>query len=170
MPALRPYSPADRDWLVGRHAALYREAEGFDDSFGPLVGDILDGFARAHDPRCEAGWIAEQDGVRLGSIFCVRYDAHRAKLRLFLLVPEARGMGLGQGLLDQCMQFARGAGYGGMTLWTHESHKAACALYVKNGWRLTRSEPVRSFGVDLVEQTFEIDFEAGTGEGAGAPA
>ena len=158
MVEIRAYGAADRDWLVERHQTLYGQAEGFDDSFGPLVGRILDAFALEQDPRCEAGWIAEENGVRLGSIFCVRHDAHRAKLRLFLLVPEARGKGLGQALLDRCMGFAKGAGYQGMTLWTHESHVAACALYVKTGWRLARSEPVQSFGVDLVEQTFEIDF------------
>ena len=89
----------------------------------------------------------------------MRHSKRRAKLRLFLLVPLARGMGLGQRLLDHCMGFARGAGYEGMTLWTHESHAAACALYTKNGWHMTRSTPVQSFGVDLVEQTFEIDFD-----------
>jgi GNAT superfamily N-acetyltransferase len=158
MATLRAYTPQDRDWLVERHGTLYAEAEGFDDTFGPLVGTILDAFAADHDPSCEAGWIAEENGTRLGSIFCVRFDATRAKLRLFLLVPEARGRGLGQVLLDRCMSFAQGAGYQGMTLWTHASHEAACALYAKNGWRLTRSEPVQSFGVDLEEQTFEIDF------------
>ncbi len=158
MADLRAYTPADRDWLVERHGTLYAQAEGFDDSFAPLVGTILDAFATDHDPSCEAGWIAEDAGQRLGSIFCVRHDATRAKLRLFLLVPEARGRGLGQALLDRCMGFARGAGYHGLTLWTHASHEAACALYVKNGWQLMASKPVRSFGVDLEEQTYRIDF------------
>lgn len=158
MATLRAYSPADRDWLVAQHGTLYAQAEGFDDTFGPLVGTILDGFAAEHDPVCEAGWIAEENGQRLGSIFCVRHDATRAKLRLFLLVPEARGKGLGQRLLDRCMGFARDAGYDGMTLWTHASHEAACALYLKNGWRLTQSKPVHSFGVDREEQTYEFDF------------
>ena len=158
MAQIRPYAAQDKDWLVDRHAALYAAAEGFDDTFGPLVGRILDEFAASHDPSCEAGWIAQENGRRLGSIFCVRHGPDRAKLRLFLLVPGARGKGLGQALLTQCMTFAQRSGYQGMTLWTHASHEAACALYVKNGWRLTRSEPVRSFGVDLEEQTFEIAF------------
>ena len=158
MTEIRAFTADDRDWLVEQHATLYRQAEGFDDTFGPLVGSILDAFLLEHDRACEAGWIAEAEGQRLGSIFCVRHDRTRAKLRLFLLVPLARGRGLGQRLLDQCMRFAQEAGYAGMTLWTHESHAAACALYLKNGWTLTRSEPVLSFGVDLIEQTFEIDF------------
>ncbi|MEM6373689.1 MAG: GNAT family N-acetyltransferase [Pseudomonadota bacterium] len=155
---LRPYCASDLDWLVERHATLYAQAEGFDYTFGPLVRQILTAFARDHDPTCEQGWIAGQDGVRLGSIFCVRHDAQTAKLRLFLLVPEARGQGVGRVLLQRCMGFARNAGYGGMQLWTHESHKAACALYARAGWTLTTSQSVRSFGQDLVEQTWIYRF------------
>lgn len=149
---LRPFKSNDLDWLVERHAELYASDEGFDDSFGPLVRSILEAFLAEHDPTCEKGWIAEVDGRRLGSIFCVRADASTAKLRLFLLVPDARGKGLGQHMLDQCMAYARGAGYAGMTLWTHESHAAACALYARNGWNLETSDPVHAFGRDLVEQ------------------
>lgn len=155
---IRRYDPGDRDWLVAQHGLLYRAAEGFDESFPDLVGGILDGFAQSHDPNREAGWIAQQNGQRLGSIFCVAHSQGWAKLRLFLLVPEARGKGLGRALLAQCMGFAQASGYQGMTLWTHESHQAACALYLKTGWRLVHSKPVHTFGVDLVEQTFEIDF------------
>ena len=154
---LRPYHATDADWLVDQHQTLYRRDEGFDDTFGPLVARILAEFTADHDPATEAGWIAERaDGTRLGSIFCVRLDAQTAKLRLFLLVPEARGLGLGRRLLDTCMAFARRAGYRRMTLWTHESHRAACALYVKAGFDLIAARPVRSFGVDLVEQTWQI--------------
>lgn len=156
---IRDFDPSDTDWLVDRHQALYAAEEGFDDTFGPLVRSILDDFVAGHDPACEAGWIAEEAGRRLGSIFCVRHDAQTAKLRLFLLVPEARGRGLGHRLLRHCMGFARASGYCGMTLWTHESHAAACALYARNGWALQRSEPVTSFGVPLVEQTWSIRFD-----------
>lgn len=153
---LRPYSAADFDWLVALHRVHYREAEGFDDSFAPLVASILRAFEADHDPACEAGWVAERDGVPLGSIFCVRLDDRTAKLRLFILAPEARGLGLGKRLLTHCMGFARAAGYTGMQLWTHESHAAACALYAQFGWRCTSSKPVHSFGVDLVEQAWEV--------------
>lgn len=154
----RRFDAADTDWLVERHATLYAQNDGFDDSFGPLVRQILDDFVAEHDPACERGWIAEGSGARIGSIFCVRLDEETAKLRLFLLLPEARGQGLGARLLQQCMGFAEGAGYRGMQLWTHESHTAACALYAAFGWVLVASEPVHSFGQDLVEQTWRYRF------------
>ncbi len=153
---LRIFRPEDADWLVARHAALYARDEGFDASFGVLVAEIVAAFLERHDARCERGFVAERTGARLGSIFCVRGDAPGvAKLRLFFLEPEARGLGLGQRLLDTCLGFARGAGYGRIRLWTHESHRAACALYAKNGFAMTGARPVRSFGVDLVEQSWE---------------
>ncbi|EPX82039.1 GNAT family N-acetyltransferase [Salipiger mucosus] len=153
--ALHPYTPDDRPWLVAQHALLYGREEGFDASFGALVAEILEAFEADHDPECERGWIAWEGETPLGSIFCVRADAETAKLRLFLLVPEARGRGLGQRMLEACMGFAREAGYRRMSLWTHESHRAACALYARNGFALVRSEPCHSFGVDLVEQGWE---------------
>ena len=153
---LRNYTPLDRPWLVDLHGTLYAQAEGFDDTFGALVESILRDFEAAHDPASERGFVAEEDGTPLGSIFCVRQGPETAKLRLFILTPEARGKGLGQMLHDACTGFAHAAGYKEMALWTHESHKAACALYRRNGWRLVRSEPVHSFGVDLVEQGWEI--------------
>ncbi|MEQ6248479.1 GNAT family N-acetyltransferase [Sulfitobacter sp. HNIBRBA3233] len=155
---LRPFTPDDRDWLVAAHAKHYAREEGFDESFGILVAGILDDFIASHDPEDERGWIAWEDGKRIGSIFCVRLDGTRAKLRLFLLMPDARGKGLGRRLLETCTGFARACGYDGMQLWTHESHRAACALYRRNGWRLIAERPVTSFGQSLNEQTFEITF------------
>lgn len=125
-------------------------------TFGPLVAAILHKFCEAHDPACEQGWIAHRGDERLGSIFCMRQTAQTAKLRLFLLTPEARGQGLGKLLLRQCMDFARGSGYRDMQLWTHESHQAACALYAAFGWQLVASKPVHSFGQDLIEQSWEL--------------
>ncbi|MDK3019448.1 GNAT family N-acetyltransferase [Pseudodonghicola flavimaris] len=153
---LRPFRPEDAPWLVERHQTLYARDEGFDESFGPLVAEILQGFIADHDPGREAGWIAEAEGQRLGSIFCVDAGDRVAKLRLFLLVPEARGLGLGKRLLSTCMDYARATGYREMVLWTHESHRAACALYAAAGWVLEESKPVHSFGVDLVEQSWRI--------------
>jgi GNAT superfamily N-acetyltransferase len=148
----------DAGWLTMRHGELYAAEEGFDASFEPLVARILADFLDGHDPTRERGWIARAGDRRLGSIFCVAGPGPGlAKLRLFLLEPEARGLGLGQRLLDTCLDFARSAGYARMTLWTHESHRAACALYAKNGFSCVRSEPVHSFGVDLVEQVWERD-------------
>ena len=156
--AIRNLEIGDAGWLIQRHAELYAQAEGFDASFEPLVAEILAGFLRSHDPKCERAFIAAAGPTRLGSIFCVRSGTPGvAKLRLFLLEPAARGRGLGRRLLDTCLAFARGAGYRKMRLWTHESHRAACALYAKAGFRCLSSTPVHAFGVDLVEQTWEID-------------
>lgn len=154
---IRHLADGDIDWLVAQHGVHYARAEGFDASFGVLVRGILEEFSAGHDPACERGFVAWRDGRRLGCIFCVRSDRTSAKLRLLFLHPEARGQGLGKRLLAECMQFARDAGYARMVLWTHESHRAACALYAGAGWRLVRSEPVHSFGVDLVEQGWEVD-------------
>ena len=155
---ITPFEPTDRDWLVDAHGRHYAAAEGFDESFGLLVGEIIDAFITDHDPALEAGWVARHDGQRLGCIFCVRLDEKQAKLRLFLLLPEARGQGLGHRLLMTCMGFAKDRGYAGMQLWTHESHRAAGALYARNGWNLIDSKPVVSFGQPLIEQTWVIAF------------
>ncbi len=154
---LRPFVAADKAWLVHQHSVRYAQEEGFDETFGPLVDDILSDFLATHDPKCEAGWIAEEKGRPLGSIFCVRLTETTAKLRVFLLVPEARGKGLGMRMLKTCMGFAKSRGYKDMSLWTHESHTAACALYASHGWTCVASEPVHSFGVDLIEQSWHID-------------
>ncbi|WP_170750570.1 GNAT family N-acetyltransferase [Ruegeria lacuscaerulensis] len=154
--AIRLFRASDVPWLVEQHAILYERDEGFDKSFARLVRKILDEFVASHDPKCECGWVAEQAGDRLGSIFCVRLDEDTAKLRLFFLVPKARGKGLGKRLLRTCMNHARAVGFTKMSLWTHESHRAACALYKAEGWHLTDSKPVHSFGVDLVEQSWKI--------------
>ncbi|WP_298843819.1 GNAT family N-acetyltransferase [uncultured Roseobacter sp.] len=157
-PGIRLFSPADRDWLVEQHAVHYARDEGFDSSFGALVAGILDEFIAGHDETCERGWIACNGDQRLGSVFCVRLCDTTAKLRLFLLVPEARGHGLGRRLLEVCMEFAQARGYAGMQLWTHESHVAACALYRNRGWQLGSAVPVHSFGQDLVEQSWTYQF------------
>ncbi|MDK3073861.1 GNAT family N-acetyltransferase [Sedimentitalea sp. JM2-8] len=154
---LRPFLASDAAWLVKQHQTLYARDEGFDETFGALVADILAEFVAQNDPARERGWIAMEGERRIGSIFCVRAGPRTAKLRLFLLTPESRGKGLGKRLLKTCMAFARAAGYDDMQLWTHESHRAACALYAAAGWRLVDSRPVHSFGVDLVEQSWRID-------------
>ena len=154
---LRKFTATDAAWLVEQHGKLYARDEGFDDSFARLVAGTLDDFIATYDPVCEQGWIAERDGQRLGSIFCVSAGDETAKLRLFLLTPDARGQGLGKRLLRACMDFAKAAGFREMVLWTHESHRVACALYASFGWQLVDSKPVRSFGVDLVEQSWRVD-------------
>lgn len=152
---LRDLEIGDAGWLIQRHGELYAAEEGFDRTFEALVAEILAAYIRDHDPAVERAWIAHRGADRLGSIFCVRLSDEVAKLRLFLVEPSARGQGLGQRLLSECTGWAKARGYRRMSLWTHESHRAACALYARNGWVLTGAKPVRSFGVDLVEQSWE---------------
>ena len=153
---LHRFGPADRDWLVEQHSAHYAKEEGFDESFGPMVAGIVDEFLATHDPACEQGWMAKKGAQRLGCIFCVRMNDQTAKLRLFLLVPEARGLGLGRRLIETCMGFARACGYQDMQLWTHQSQVAAGALYAKTGWTLVHSQPAHSFGKENIEETWTI--------------
>jgi GNAT superfamily N-acetyltransferase len=157
---LRPFAPQDADWLVARHAALYARDDGFDESFGPLVAGIIADFLGQPEHARQAGWIAWVGDERLGSIFCVGEDPATpqiAKLRLFLVEPQARGTGLAQTLLDTCLGFARRNGYAQMRLWTHESHRAAGRIYTRNGFTLISARPVHSFGQDLVEQIWQRD-------------
>jgi GNAT superfamily N-acetyltransferase len=155
---LRDLEIGDAGWLIERHAVLYARDDGFDGTFEALVAEILAAYIRARDPASERAFIATAGGRRIGSVFCVQSgEPDVAKLRLFLLEPEWRGRGLGRRLLEACLGFARDVGYRRLRLWTHESHRAACALYARRGFRLTDSRPVRSFGQDLVEQTWEID-------------
>lgn len=155
-PLIRPLRPGDAGWIIGTHGALYARDEGYDASFEALVARIMADFLDRNDTAREAAWIAEQGGRRLGTISCMAEDAETARLRLFILLPEARGLGLGQRLHDTCLVFARAAGYRRMVLWTHESHRAACALYARNGWRLASSRPARAYGQDVVDQDWEI--------------
>ncbi len=156
---IRTATPSDAAWITERHATHYAVNDGFDETFGPLVADILEQFFASHDPARERGWIAMQDDTRdsalVGSIFCVSGPEGTAKLRLFYLEPHMRGSGLGQALLDTCLTFAKHASYAKMRLWTHESHRAAGRLYARNGFALIHSAPVQSFGQSLVTQTWE---------------
>jgi GNAT superfamily N-acetyltransferase len=155
---LRDLETGDAGWLVERHAVLYARDDGFDASFGALVAEILAAYIRTRDPATERAFIALAQGRRVGSVVCMRGDEPSvARLRLFLVEPDWRGRGLGQRLLEACLGFAREAEYRRLRLRTHESHRAACALYARNGFRLATRRPVRSFGQDLVEQSWEID-------------
>lgn len=154
---LRDLRPGDAGWITARHGALYAEDEGYDASFEALVAEILAAFLRGRDPARERGWIAERAGTPLGSIFCMRESNDVARLRLFFVERPERGTGLAQRMLDACLDFARAAGYRRMTLWTHESHRAAGRLYARNGFALTATRAARSFGQDTVEQEWERD-------------
>ena len=150
-------APGDPGWVIARHGALYARDEGYDLRFEGLVAGIVAEFIRTRDPACERVWIARAGGERLGCIFCVRENDGVARLRMFLIEPRARGLGLGRRMLDECLEFAKAAGYRRMVLWTHESHRAACALYAKAGFRMTSSTPAEAFGQSVVDQTWERD-------------
>jgi len=156
--SLRDLEIGDAGWLIGQHGELYASKDGFDASFEALVAEIMAAYIRDHDPRRERAWIAVRGKERLGSVFCVDGGDGLAKLRLFLLLPSARGLGLGHRMLLGVLEFAKASGYRGLRLWTHESHRAACALYEKHGLEVVASAEVHSFGCDLVEQTWEITF------------
>jgi GNAT superfamily N-acetyltransferase len=154
---LRDLAPGDAGWVISRHGALYADEAGFDSSFEALVAEIVADFLRNRDRARERGWIAWSGGQRVGCIFCVRLSDEVAKLRLFLLEPEMRGLGLGRLLLTSCREFARAKGYRRLTLWTHESHRAACALYSASGFTLIGSKPVHNYGQELIEQEWQIE-------------
>lgn len=154
----RDLAIGDAGWLIQRHAELYAADQNFDISFEALVAEILAEYIRARDPMHERAWIAVCGETRLGSVFCTRgAEPKLARLRMLLLEPEARGLGLGKRLLDECIGFARSAGYERMMLWTHASHREACMLYEKRGFVKTNVKPSCMFGVELVELTYELD-------------
>lgn len=152
---IRPLGePGDLGWVVQAHGDLYAREFGWDVGFEALVARIVADYAEEREPGPQAAWIAEVDGVRAGCVFCVRADDDTAKLRLLLVDPAARGLGLGDQLVGACLQFAREAGYQAITLWTNDVLGSARRIYQGHGFELVAEEPHHSFGHDLVGQTW----------------
>lgn len=161
---LRAPQPGDIGWVVSRHGALYAQEFGWDWRFEALVARIAADFVDRFDAAQEACWIACRGGERLGCVFLVqardddgRPESGVAQLRLLLLEPAARGLGVGKRLVAQCTAFARAAGYRRVRLWTQQTLAAARGIYAAEGYRLVGTEAHQSFGHSHVGEIWEMD-------------
>lgn len=167
--SIRPLQIGDVGWITHRQGILYAEEYGWDATYEALVAEILGAFVKAFDSKREAAWIAEMRGNIVGSVFLVRASDQIAKLRLLYVEPSARGLGLGKRLASLCIEGARERGYHTLTLWTNDVLVAARRIYEAVGFRLTVEEPHRSFGKDLVGQTWELNLGADSSRPAHKP-
>jgi DNA-binding MarR family transcriptional regulator/N-acetylglutamate synthase-like GNAT family acetyltransferase len=154
---LRPHRTGDLGWMVTRHAELYKQEYGWGAPFEGLCAQIVADFDNNFDPKLERCWIAEMNGENVGCVMLVKDKPGVARLRLLLVDPRARGMGLGQRLVDECVKFARKAGYKKVTLWTHSILAAARHCYEKAGFTLTSSEKKHSWGKDVVAEYWDLE-------------
>jgi DNA-binding MarR family transcriptional regulator/GNAT superfamily N-acetyltransferase len=154
---LRPHQPGDMGWIVYRQAILYANEYGWDEAYEALAAEIVAQFIKNFDPKRERCWIVERDGLRVAAVFVAKASDSVAKLRLLHVEPQARGLGIGKRLVDECVRFARQAGYEKLSLWTQSILLAARHIYKQAGFRLVREEPHHSFGKDLVAETWELN-------------
>jgi DNA-binding MarR family transcriptional regulator/GNAT superfamily N-acetyltransferase len=155
--SIRDAKSGDFGWMIERHGVLYAAEFGWDQTFEGLVAQIIGAFAQSHDPQRERALVAELGGRRAGCVLCVRENDETAKLRTLLVEPWARGHGIGSRLVDECVAFARAAGYKRMILWTNDVLVAARRLYERAGFQLVAAGAHHAFGHDLVEQTWSLD-------------
>jgi len=154
---LRDPAPGDLGWVVWRHGALYAAEFGWNAEFEGLVARIVADYVDHFDPARERCWIAERQGEKLGSVFLVKESARVARLRMLLVEPSARGLGLGGHLVDVCTEFARAAGYRKIVLWTNSVLEGARRLYVRAGYRMTAEKRHHVWGKDQISETWELD-------------
>jgi DNA-binding MarR family transcriptional regulator/GNAT superfamily N-acetyltransferase len=154
--AVRTHRPGDMGWVVHRHGVLYAQEYGYDETFEALVAEIVAKFIQNYDAKRERCWIAEHEGEIAGSVFLVAESNSVAKLRLLLVEPSARGLGIGARLVSECVRFARRAGYQKIVLWTQSELDAARHVYRKAGFSVIEEKQHRSFGKDLTAETWEL--------------
>ncbi|MEJ8851299.1 bifunctional helix-turn-helix transcriptional regulator/GNAT family N-acetyltransferase [Variovorax rhizosphaerae] len=153
---LRDPAPGDIGWVVQQHGETYAREYGWNSEFEALVAEIAAEYLRKFQPEWERCWIADLNGERVGAVFVVRKSPTTAQLRMLILTPQARGLGLGAKLTDECIAFARRKGYRKMVLWTNSCLSAARGIYAARGFKLTKSEPYEGFGQQLVGETWEL--------------
>jgi DNA-binding MarR family transcriptional regulator/GNAT superfamily N-acetyltransferase len=154
---LRPLQAGDIGWIVARHGVIYGREYGWDGTIEVLTAEIMSAFVRNFDAKRECGWIAERNGEPCGCVFLVRENEETARLRLLLVDPAARGLGIGTRLVEECLKFARLAGYKRITLWTHRVLEGARKIYIGAGFMLTKEWTHDDFGKTLVAETWDLE-------------